>query len=462
MEPTTDRHKGPKSGRTFRSHASERLRILGEVPVRKFTGDKQPLDPDGNPDTSFLVKIPADTAFTFQTLDRDGMVLNMAQTWHQLRPGEIRNDCGGCHAHSQKPTLFKDTAAAKADYKAFDLTKQTPLLTAKAKDESKTKWDKDDTTSLRFAPSVLNVEYHRDVKPILDRSCVACHSSKSGKPAGNLVLDDDKIVNLPDADDVPGTYYRLAMDYAGRFGHKSVIGSWRNHNASRYIRMFQSRRSLLVWKIHGKRLDGWTNDDFPTETVPGNPNTLQLKGQTVPNTPANRNRADLDYTGSVMPPPEAVAGTYKGDDGKPVKVAPLTDEDRRTLVRWIDLGCPIDLDYDPAKPQAAGYGWMLDDQRPTLTLTTPRAGANPPVERILIGMYDYGGLDMASFEVTADFAVNGIAAGQNLAAKFEPAAPGVWQLPLSAPLRTPRGLLTVRVKDRQGNVSRIERTFSAR
>ena len=51
------------------------------------------------------------------------MVLNFAQTWHQLRPGEIRNDCGGCHAHSQKPTLFKDTAAAKPDYAIFDLTK---------------------------------------------------------------------------------------------------------------------------------------------------------------------------------------------------------------------------------------------------------------------------------------------------------------------------------------------------
>ncbi|MFO0824710.1 MAG: hypothetical protein U0792_16595 [Gemmataceae bacterium] len=27
------------------------------------------------------------------------------------------------------------------------------------------------------------------------------------------MLNDDKIVNLPDNDDVPGTYYRLAMDY---------------------------------------------------------------------------------------------------------------------------------------------------------------------------------------------------------------------------------------------------------
>jgi hypothetical protein len=128
MEPTTDRHKGPRSGRTFRSHASERLRILGEIPVRKFSGKREgeapaePLDPDGNPDTSFLAKLPADTAFTFQTLDRHGMVLNMAQTWHQLRPGEIRNDCGGCHAHSQKPTPFEQTAASRLDYAVFDLT----------------------------------------------------------------------------------------------------------------------------------------------------------------------------------------------------------------------------------------------------------------------------------------------------------------------------------------------------
>src|SRR5208283_4622983 len=137
MEPTTDRNRGnyPRDGKLFTSHAKERLRILGEIPLRKFSADKQPLDPDGNPDTSFLAKIPADTAFTFQTLDRNGMVLNMAQTWHQLRPGEIRNDCGGCHAHSQKPTLFKDTAAAKPDYPVFDLTKATPMLTTKAHDK---------------------------------------------------------------------------------------------------------------------------------------------------------------------------------------------------------------------------------------------------------------------------------------------------------------------------------------
>src|SRR5205807_3148770 len=145
MEPATARRNGAKAGRLFYNHARERLRILAEIPVRHFgkvagtrsvpegdgtlrvpaTKDGQPLDPDGNPDTSFLAKIPADVPFTFQMLDKHGMVLNVAQTWHQVRPGEVRHDCGGCHAHSQKPTLFKDTAAAEPDYVPFDLTQST-------------------------------------------------------------------------------------------------------------------------------------------------------------------------------------------------------------------------------------------------------------------------------------------------------------------------------------------------
>ncbi len=56
-----------------------------------------------------------------------------------------------------------------------------------------------------------------------------------------------------------------------------------------------------------------------------------------------------------MPPPDAV---------KAGKVAPLTDEDKLTLVRWIDLGCPIDLEYDAGNPAKPGFGWALDDQRP--------------------------------------------------------------------------------------------------
>ena len=424
MEPATL----PVAGR-FYNHAWERLRILGEIPVRKFEKDgKQPLDPDGNPDTSFLAKIPADVAFTFQTIDKDGMVLNMAQTWHQVRPGEVWNDCGGCHAHSQKPTDFNLTRASKPEYAVFDLTKHTPLLTTKAKDESKQHWDTKDETGVRFDKTVKDVEYHRDIKPIFARSCVACHSGKLDEPAGKLVLDDDKLVEGPrwdlgNAGPLPATYNALAGNYIG---------------VTKYVRGFQARRSPLVWKVFGKRLDG-----FPAEAPKGKEG---IHKQIL---------AQGDFKGSIMPPPDAV---------KAGKVLPLSDEDRRTLVRWIDLGAPIDKTFDPKKPTDRGSGWMFDDQRPTLTLTSPLPGVNGKLSRILIGMHDFGtGLDPVSFTVTADFDIAGVELGQNIAPRFKLVGDGVWEWTLPQPIAgLNTGTLTVSVQDKQGNRTKIIRRFSVK
>jgi mono/diheme cytochrome c family protein len=455
LEPTSE----ARNGRTYYNHARERMRILGELPLRKFDKDgKQPLDPDGNPDTSFLAKIPADVAWTFQTLDKRGMVLNAAQTWHQLRPGEVRTDCGGCHAHSQKPTEFKDTVAGKPGYEVFDLTQKTALITTKAKDESKQKWDTKDESGIRYEAAPKTVEYFRDIKPIFARSCVACHTEKDGaKPAGNLVLDDDSMVKTQNPAglgfdiSVPATYARLAADKDGKWGHKPLHRhGWAHlaNSASRYVRMMQARRSLLIWKVYGERLDGWQNDDMPYETVPGDPKSLHHKGKPVPDTNQNREIAHTGFTGSVMPPPDAV---------KAGKVAALSEEDKLTLARWIDLGCPIDL----SKPQAASQGWFLDDQRPTLALALPTAGANATFDRILIGLHDTGsGLDLASFSVTADFAIDGAAAGTELAARFKEVSPGVREYQFAKPVAAlAKGTLTVCVKDKQGNVTRTERAI---
>jgi hypothetical protein len=457
LEPTSETGK-----RTFYNHARERMRILGEIPVRKFAGDKQPLDPDGNPDTSFLAKVPANIAWTFQTLDRDGMVLNSAQTWHQVRPGEIRNDCGGCHAHSQKPTLFKDTLAARPDYQVFDLTEKTPLLTSKERDESGKRWDDKQESGLRYEKSIKNVEYHRDIWPIFARSCVACHTQKAERPAGNLVLDGDDTqvktvspISLGGDINLPGTFARLAADAQGKWGHKPLNRhGWTDLAASRYVRQMQSRRSLLIWKVFGRRLDGWNNDDFPHETVPGDPTSLEHHGQPVADTPQTREQSQIAFTGSIMPPPDAV---------KVGKVQPLSDEDRLTLVRWIDLGCPIDLAFDPSKPEARS-GWLVDDNRPTLTLTLPQAGENAELSRIVVGMHDYySGLDQDSFRVVASVDLDGVAAGENLASRFKVSAPGVWELRLGNPLKSiAKGTIQVSIRDKQGNENRLERTFSVK
>ncbi len=450
MEPTTDR-KGANSGRRYFSHAGERFRVLGEIPLRKFNGPEQPRDEDKNPDTSFLARIPADVGFTFQTLDRDGLVLNSAQTWHQLRPGEVRTNCGGCHAHSQPPTSFTKTVAAQPEYPVWDLINQTPLLSLKEKSEIKIKYDVEDKSGVRFnAKGPVTVEYWRDVKPILTRSCVTCHSAKDGQePKGNLDLDaDGELVQYEHHGKFPGTYYRLAIDEKAKFGHKPPgWDSWGYPNASRTVRKFQSRRSLLVWKIFGKRLDGFSNDDHPSEDKPGSGHLVH-NGKAI-DMQKEKHKFDLDYTGQMMPPADA-----KG-------VVPLSDEDRRTIVRWIDLGCPIDLEYDSQEPTRTGFGYMLDDQRPTLTLQEPQRDGAAEFSRIVVGMHDYGtGLNPKSFTVTADFEVNGIAAGENLASRFAEVNQGVWEWKLAQPqARKPGGILSISIADRQGNITRLERRY---
>ena len=327
-------------------------------------------------------------------------------------------------------------------------------MTDRAEDPSKRQWDSGNRSGLKVVESgTIDVEYWRDVRPILDRSCVACHTSKDGRrPAARLDLDADaEPVDVVHRGKYPGTYYRLAMDSRARFGHPPLIhnGTWRQSNASRYIRKFQSRRSLLVWKIWGERLDGFSNHDFPTARVPGDPDTLELSGKPVPNTQRDRDRSDLDFRGKAMPPPGAV------EEGK---VEPLTDEDRRTIVRWIDLGCPIDL--DERGPE--GVGWLGDDKRPILTMAEPRRGAVPEIDRILVGMFDYySGLDESSFEVVADFPVGKTAAGENLASRFRRGDDHVWVLELEEPITNlPGGTIRVRVKDRRGNQTEIVRSIT--
>lgn len=433
MEPGTHRsygpHGGPSGNQLFSNHAMERLRILGEIPLRKQNPDGSPvLDAEGNPDTSFLAKIPADTPFTFQTLDRNGLVLNMAQTWHQVRPGEARYDCGGCHAHSKEPLDFESTAAAQPGYDVVDLSSETPLLTH----------DGGGQPSLRIEPTgVVDVEFLRDIRPLLQRSCVPCHTQSNPNPPGALVLDD-----LSSHNGFPGDYARLAADSDPDFGYMPLVGYqgnplWRQTNASRYVRRFQERRSLLIWKIFGQRLDGWTNADHPTEAVPGDASTLPAG--------ADVNEADLDFTGTMMPPPGS-------------GVPPLTIDEKMTIARWIALGAPIDHLATGAK---APYGWFLDEIRPTLAMSLPRGGVNAPLSVIRVGIADANsGIANGSLSISADFTVAGRAPGSELVDLAVSAGDGIFEVPVDvSPAPGVVHHVYAEVTDQQGNWTRVDRKF---
>jgi hypothetical protein len=437
LEANTHRSYGPNEGQQFFNNVNEKMRILGEIPLRKFDGGNQPiLDPEGNPDTSFLAKIPADTPFTFQTLDPNGLVLNMAQTWHQVRPGEARYDCGGCHAHSQQPLPFDQTAAAQPSYAVWDLVNTTPMLTQYLAGDP----------ALRVEITrAVNVEFYQDVRPILQSACVGCHTSTNVAPHGSLDLDDLSLYDIGDAagQDAPGDYMRLCRDSIAEWGYPPLVqvgGSpvWRGSQASRYVRLFQSRRSLLIWQVFGARLDGWTNADHPTESVPGNAATLPPGAQI--------NEADLDFTPSASHP----AG---------VGVVGLTIDQKMTLARWVDLGCPINT----GQGSAAAYGWFLDDNRPTLALSQPRAGASVlPLNQIRVGVADaYSGIAPGTLSITASISLHGRPAGAQLADLAVSAGDGIYAISLSPAIDSAfDAKLHVQVADLQGNVTRVTRTFS--
>ena len=231
---------------------------------------------------------------------------------------------------------------------------------------------------------------------------MSCHTGSDPEPPGELVLDDTALYG-----DLPGDYKRLVADTDADWGYAPLIanGIWRQTNASRYVRKFQSRRSLLIWKLFDGRFDGWLNSDHPSASVPGDPNTLPPG--------AEPNESDLDYSGSRMPP----AGSPQ-----------LTAAERMLWARWIDLGAPINTGEGTSD---AAFGWFLDDLRPALTVQRPRAGldTNSDLSLIRIGMADANsGIAPGTVSLEASFEVEGRPPGQELADLLVAEAPGVWVL----------------------------------
>ena len=94
-----------------------------------------------------------------------------------------------------------------------------------------------------------------------------------------------------------------------------------------------------------------------------------------------------------------------------------------------------------------------------------RPAATTPLPRARDGKPDLSGIwqvmNTANFDIQDHSARDGVPAGQDLSAKFKPKEQSIWELTLGKPITgLTRGTLVVSVKDRQGNVSRIERSFS--
>jgi hypothetical protein len=81
---------------------------------------------------------------------------------------------------------------------------------------------------------------------------------------------------------------------------------------------------------------------------------------------------------------------------------------------------------------------------------------------IRIGAFDYySGLDRQSLSVKANFPVNGERAGAELASLFTETGDHIWTMQIHPALTSlPSGEITISIKDKQGNLTRLVRSFS--
>ena len=136
-------------------------RVLGETPVHE--------------DGSAYFEVPARTPVYFQALDSQGRAVQTMRTWSTLQPGEVAS-CVGCHDQKNTAPTIAGTA---------------PL-------------------ALRHPPHQLDpvhgsprgFSFAREVQPILDRHCVACHNHRDpvlacASGASPTVLDQAPATRSP-------------------------------------------------------------------------------------------------------------------------------------------------------------------------------------------------------------------------------------------------------------------------
>ncbi len=237
----------------------------------------------------------------------------MAQTWHQVRPGEVRDDCGGCHAHSQQPLAFDSTAAAQPGYPVVDLTHDDAAADARRAAATR--------RCARRTAGVVNVEFYRDIRPLLQRSCVALPHAERPDAARQ-----SRARRLRDSTAAcPATTRASPTTATRRWGYPPVIAN--RTLAADQREPLRARVPEPPQPARSGRSSARASTAGPTPTI--RPRSVPGDAATLP-PGAEPNEADLDYTGTIMPPPGS-------------GVPPLSDDEKMTFARWIDLGCPINF-----------------------------------------------------------------------------------------------------------------------
>ncbi len=147
----------------------EVMRILGTVNVHE--------------DGSAMFQVPANTPVSLQPLDEQGKAIQLMRTWFTAMPGETVS-CVGCHEQSKQIPVLRQRQAAMRPVAQIE------------------PW---------YGPA-RGLDFERDVQPVLDKYCVACHN-------GTPRQDNQRIPDL--------RAERYAKNYRGR--ELTRLGATRLH-----------------------------------------------------------------------------------------------------------------------------------------------------------------------------------------------------------------------------------------
>lgn len=110
-----------------------------------------------NDDGSVYFEAPSGRALYLQALDADHRLVQSMRTFVQASPGVTRS-CVGCHEHKSETPAFSTHATA---------------VLARAPEQIRPEsW------------GTGQIDFPRDVQPVLDRHCVSCHGGEKGIAAG--------------------------------------------------------------------------------------------------------------------------------------------------------------------------------------------------------------------------------------------------------------------------------------
>lgn len=270
--------------------------VLGEVDVES--------------DGSVCFEVPANTPVYFQMLDEKGRMVQTMRSWSTLRPGETFS-CLGCHEEKSQIGLTISNTVTMAMKKPIQKLQPSggivhPLHDRLEKDELwgsvENYWTINQPREISAEGSTEGFSYTQNIQPIWNRHCISCHIGDTTNPekekSSALALTGDVVVV-----DNPRTHEYFQMKRAFSRSYLALTNESVEISTRDEVQAFQARTGRLP-------LTCW-------------PHALGPAGPIPPYSCGSTQSSLMDY----------LEPTHYG--------VQLSDNEKRTVACWIDLGIPF-------------------------------------------------------------------------------------------------------------------------